>query len=515
MFFSLGTATRIGLIFCSLSGFGCTANAADDPTDSDGVDTEVNETDTSVDDSDTDVVDMTVPPEVLSAPATVETQGIHVATNGSDGGDGSEQNPYATVQHALDNADSGDVILLHQGTYNEQVRIRDNHITLQSAPGESAHITCEVSTDADDPPLCVHIDAETTGVTLRGLEISGGFYSVFLGSQWDWDDTPQDNLAANHVLIEDCVLHGSGRDVVKIPAGCDDITIQRTEIYDSGIGYEEGTSLDDMNAEGVDAVNSDRLRIADSYIHDTATTCAYIKGGSIDSIIERTVAERCGALGLALGFDTSPEFFDTEVNPGYYENIGGVIRNCIVSDTGYAGIALYASRDAYVLHNTVRGAASLGQAAIYFGVATQDYDPEAGRPPNVRPTVVGNVVDQTGIDEPVCISIRYDEDDQLGVLSGLSGPATIHHNLYYAGGGSCAFTDARPDSLVQDGDLAAWQANGVDADSSFEDPLLAEDGHLNDGSLAMNATLVTPGVSYDIDRESRSDGLFDRGADER
>ena len=85
-------------------------------------------------------------------------------------------------------------------------------------------------------------------------------------------------------------------------------------------------------------------------IHDTATTCVYVKGGSIGAIIERVRAERCGELGIALGFDTSPEFFDTNANPGYYENIDGIVRNCFVRDTGFAGIGLFASRDAQVLH---------------------------------------------------------------------------------------------------------------------------------------------------------------------
>ncbi len=464
-------------------------------------------------------------PETLAELPTPPADAIHVALTGHDDtGDGSATAPYRHVQYALENATSnGATLILHAGTYEEQVRIRNDHVTLQAAPGERAHITCPISIDADDPPLCIEIDAESTGVTLRGLEVSGGFYAVFLGSHWDYDDTPLDNPAANHVLIEDCIIHDTGRDAVKIPAGCDDVTIRGCEIYNSGRGYPPNTSLDDKNAEGIDAVNADRVHIADTYIHDTATTCVYVKGGSIDTVIERTRAERCGGLGIALGFDTSPEFFDTTVNPGYYENIGGVVRNSIVIDTGLAGLALYATRDAKLLHNTVVRAGTEGHAGIYLGVATQDYDPGAGRPANTNPTIIGNIVDQSGLAdlggmaEPVCFGIRYTEEDQLGVLSALTGPFTIRDNLYFGGTGtSCRFRDGRPSTRLEDGDLTAWQAHGAgfDVSSRVADPRLDATGHLQSGSPAIDAMSATDGVGDDVDGQART-APYDVGADER
>lgn len=458
-----------------------------------------------------------LPPEEPPSPPAGAADGIHVAPSGDDAsGDGSAAAPYRTIQHVLDNvAGAGAVVLLHAGTYDEAIRIRHSDLTLQSAPGEQAHIACPVSIDEDAPVLCVEIDAETTGVTLRGLEVSGGFYAVFLGSQWDYDDTPLDNLTARNVLIEDCVLHDSGRDVVKVPAGCDDVTIRRCEIYNSGVGYPPGTPQDEKNAEGIDAVNADRMHVVDTYIHDTATSCLYVKGGSIGTVIERTRAERCGDLGIVLGFDTSPEFFDLQANPGYYESIGGVVRNCVVADTGLAGLGLYATRDAHLLHNTVIRAGARGQAAIYLGVATQDYDPNAGRPANTDPTIVGNVVDQTGLDAPICFGIRHSVEDQLGALSGLAAQGTIHDNLYHAGGAPCLFSDARPDSAYEGTDLAAWQAHApmFDAGSRAADPLLSADGHLGAGSPAQDAVAPTPGVTYDIDGAPRG-GSYDLGADE-
>jgi hypothetical protein len=192
-----------------------------------------------------------------------------------------------------------------------------------------------------------------------------------------------------------------------------------------------------------------------------------------------------------------------------------VVRNCVVIDTGLAGLGLYATRDASLLHNTVIRGGSEGQGGIYLGVATQDYDPNAGRPSNTNPTIVGNVVDQSGLPAPICFGIRHSVEDELGVLSGLAAQGTIRDNLYFAGGAPCVYSDSRPESLYEGDDLAAWQAHadGFDAGSRAVDPLLAADGHLMAGSPAVDAVAATPGVAFDIDAAMRS-GMYDLGADE-
>jgi hypothetical protein len=463
-------------------------------------------------------IDTTVPAEEMPQAAAPTLEGIHVAPEGNDdAGDGSEGNPYRTVQWVLDSvAQPGDAIIVHEGVYEEPFRIRTSDITVQAAEGATPHIQCPLNFDENEPLLCVEIDAETTGVTLRGLEISGGFYAVYLGSQWDWDDTPLDNLAARNVLIEDCILHDTGRDTVKLPAGCDNVTIRRCEIYNSGMGYPPGTATQDKNAEGIDVVNSDNFWLSDSYIHDTATSGVYVKGGSIGSIIERTTVENTGELGIGVGSDSSPEWFDTVANPDYYENIGGTVRNCVVRNTGNAGIGLFSSLDAHVLHNTVVNAASANHAGIYLGIVTQDYDERAGRPPNRNPQIVGNIVDQSGMEAPQCFGIRWTEEGApVGILMGLEGDATINGNLYWSDSGFCSFDDQRPDSLLEYADFAGWQGHslGADTDSLWMDPMLDDTGHLQAGSPAVDGLEAIDGVSYDIDGDARS-GRYDIGADE-
>jgi hypothetical protein len=72
-------------------------------------------------------------------------------------------------------------------------------------------------------------------------------------------------------------------------------------------------------------------------IHDTATSCLYVKGGSIGTVIERTRVERCGDLGIVLGFDTSPEFFDLSGEPRLLREHRRDVRNCVIATPGSPG----------------------------------------------------------------------------------------------------------------------------------------------------------------------------------
>lgn len=437
-------------------------------------------------------------------------------TGNDNSGTGSMNAPYRTIQHVLDNvAASGDTITLKEGTYVEEVRIRKPAITLRSMDGERATIHMPPNLDPYDSTVPVTFDVESHGSRLQRVEVTGGFYGIFFFSQWDWDETPQDNETAKNIVIEDCIIHDTGRDAIKLPAGCDDITIRRCEIYRSGIGYPEGTPDDDKNAEGIDVVNGDRILVQDCYIHDTATTGIYIKGGSQDSIIERCKIERCGGMGIGVGFDTSTDYFDLVVNPGYYENIRGTVRNCLVVDTNHAGIGMYASKDALVYNNTIVDTAKIYHSPIYFGLSFQDWDEDAGRPANVNPLIMNNIVFQdASIDSP-CISIRY--ADELGGMSGLEGEYILDNNLYFKSGGSCYFEDNRPGKALYEATFSQWQSHmSAESRSMEKDPLLDGTHRLTATSPCIDAGSngVTGGLpTTDLDESARiQNGIVDLGA---
>jgi len=437
---------------------------------------------------------------------------LYVAPSGNDsGGNGGISSPYATISHALDVSNSGDTIQIREGTYNEAVRIRNANITLQAYNNE--HVIIHTPIDDENLDTTVTFDVDADGGTLNGLEITGGYYyGIMLFTRWDYGD-PNDRTGVSHITIQNCKIHDTGRDCIKVTPGCDFLTVENCEIYNSGKRY-------DGNAEGVDNVNSDYMVVRDCYIHDTATTGVYAKGGAIDVLIERCIIENCGEIGVALGFDTSPEYFDLTVNPDRYENIGGVVQNCLIRNTAYAGIAFYGAKDASAFNNTVINTAQLDQSPLYFGVTLQDWEPDPDpndgigyRPASVNIHVENNIVlqDTSGTATMVFIRTFYHEGD-VNRVNGMEGMPVMDHNCYWAGGTSLTFTDERPGFEMENGTFADWQAHiGAETHTIVADPLLDGENKPDVGSPCIDAGDSSVPLSDDLGKNTRT-APFDIGA---
>jgi hypothetical protein len=432
---------------------------------------------------------------------------LFVSTSGNNSsGNGTSSKPYRTIQYAIDRAAAGDTVTVRgpssNRTYNEcDVRLRQK-LVLRSYPGERAHIHCDMNTPDS---VTVQIDPGASGSRLSGLEISGGmYYGVMLQTGW-WQDATGNEKGPTGVVLEDLLIHDTGRDGIKITPKSDNAVIRRVEIHHTGAIYPPGTSLDDKNADGIDNVNGSGMVVEDSYIHHTATTGVYFKGGAADVVIQRNRIEEAGQAGILVGFDTSVEFFDLRANPNYYEAIRGTVRNNYVKGTAYAGIGLYAAKDAVVANNTIVDAAREGHAALYFGVTFQDWDPNAKRPPNINPRLLNNLV----VNGSDCMAIRY--SDELGGLSGLSGSPGSDYNGFAS---TCRFDDGRPGSVLSNGTLAQWRSS-TKADTHSLSGSFSVDakGHLPSGSAAINKGTVVAQVADDIDKQPRLSS-YDIGADE-
>lgn len=172
---------------------------------------------------------------------------IYVSTNGSDStGNGTIEKPYNTISFALTQANVGDEILLRgapyllNNKYFENIRIRIPSVTISSMDGEWAIIECPINNE--DIESCIMFDAESdiegykdsSGSKLKRVEVIGGYYyGIKFETRWEWGN-PNDRGGASNILIEDVVIHDTGNTGIKITPGCDDITIQCTEIYNKG-----------------------------------------------------------------------------------------------------------------------------------------------------------------------------------------------------------------------------------------------------------------------------------------
>jgi hypothetical protein len=440
-----------------------------------------------------------------------------VSPNGNDAtGTGSQGNPFRTVRRVLSTSNgvvqAGDTVTLRgpasNNTYSEcDVRLRVR-LTLRSFAGERARIHCDINTPNS---VTIQIDPGASGSRLSNLEVTGGrYYAVFLQTNW-YVGGGENLTGASDVVIEDLLIHSTGRDGIKVTPKSNRLTVRRTEIHSTGMIYPPGTPLDNRNADGIDNVQGSGMRVQDSFIHNISTTGLYFKGGAQDVVIERNVIDGTGMGGILVGFDTSVDYFDRQANPGWYESIRGTVRNNLVMNTQYAGIGLYASQDALVVNNTLINTALRGHAAIYYGVVFQDWDPIAGRPPNLRPRVLNNLVIQNS---GKCVDIRH--SNELGGLSGLAGASGTNFNAFTAANGSCRFTDQRPGSPIgASGTLAQWRSHsGGDANSLQGAYSVDATGHLPANSPLIDAGTPVSGVVDDIDGEARG-SQPDIGADER
>ena len=431
--------------------------------------------------------------------------GIYVSPDGNNAtADGSIDAPYKSINAALAAASPGGTVILRGGTYREgaatEVRIRQPNITIKSKKGEWAHIDLPFPAnikDQNDGNSAVHFDPDASGCKLQGIEVTGGYYAVVVETTWDWGiKYYPTRYGASNITIEDCVLHDSRYDVVKVKPNCNNITIRFNEIYNSGRAFTGSPLNGEDNAEGIDNVNGDGMAVQNNYIHDICSTGVYAKGGATGVLIENNRIERAHAGGIMAGFDTSPEFFDVAANPRYYENIQGVVRNNLIIDAGWEGIGLYASKDAQVYNNTVVNAVSGAlkyHSPVYFGAATQDWGNPAGCPPNVNPSVHHNIVSQPSSYTGRMIEIRYIKEGDVYPsrdIPSLEGNPAMHDNCYYVAGKSATFTDNRPPAVTNMG-VAAWQAHtGGESGSLEADPALDAD------YLPANAQCAAMGIQW-------------------
>ena len=104
----------------------------------------------------------------------------HVAATGSDStGDGSENNPFATIQTGIDSASDGDTVLIHPGIYEGAYLFNKNInlFSLHSTTGDTSYISNTVIDD-DGCPLMIYANIDES-TRISGFTIQNGTGCVF------------------------------------------------------------------------------------------------------------------------------------------------------------------------------------------------------------------------------------------------------------------------------------------------------------------------------------------------
>jgi len=101
----------------------------------------------------------------------------HVAVEGDDLNDGGVETPYATISKALQQAEDGDTVLIHQGEYFESINYNGKHIVVGSlflTTGDSTYITETVIKGFGPGSLIIFESGEDSTSELIGLTLNEG-----------------------------------------------------------------------------------------------------------------------------------------------------------------------------------------------------------------------------------------------------------------------------------------------------------------------------------------------------
>ena len=404
----------------------------------------------------------------------------YVATNGADAtGDGSDANPWRTIQFAVDQVAPGDTILVRSGTYAgfriEKSGAAEAWITLKAAPGAEVLINKPGPNNKHDS----NIEVETwEGDGVVAYWIIEGF-EVANAPNWGIDLRGNDQNHSHHIIVRGNTVHHNGVASGKsgiFTAFVDDVLIENNESYANG-------------EHGIYHSNSgDNPVIRGNVLHHNPNCGIHMNGDLSqggDGIISNGLVEKNviyengtgGCSGINLDGVT-----------------GTLVRNNLLYQNHAGGISLFqengavCSQNNRILNNTLVMADD-GRWAI-------------------------NISHATCVDNKLFNNIIYTHHSWRGSIviptASLAGFESDYNVVMDR------FSADDDNSVIS---LAEWQALGYDRNSRIAAPndLFANpagnDYHLKTGSPAIDTGVTLPNVPDDLAGNPRPWGAaFDIGA---
>ncbi len=253
---------------------------------------------------------------------------------------------YGSIQAAVDDADDGDGLLVGPGTYEEQVLVDVDDLTIRSyaGPGQT---TIDVGYEEEvairvieGPPVAAGFYVDVDRVHIEGFTIVNAEHGIYV-----------EEVHSGAVTIRDNVILGSSCHGIRVhtagTGAIDSITIEDNEVRDAGcmgirvfacdestvgVVTVEGNTVRDSGSMGIRVHAANESTIVFIEVHDNTSTGNETVGirvhagdqGRIDSVevTENTVNEN-GRRGI-------------RVHAGYLTSIGTVlVEGNVVLDNGW------------------------------------------------------------------------------------------------------------------------------------------------------------------------------------
>ena len=261
-------------------------------------------------------------------PASAASRTYHVSVSGSDSASGSATHPWRTLRHSFAALRAGDTLLVHGGTYAEQVRGKgsylrvaagapDRRITVQRAPGERPVLRgllwladpdywtirgLDVTWGSDNPEGTFMVRVKNgRGWVITGAEIWGGrgYANVNVTSS-------RDGVPANWRISRSCIhdnvglpSHGTAKDqllYVNTGVGAGRGVIARNLLFNSPRG--KGIKL----AGPSTGTGSASVTVRHNTIYNTARPSIVVGMDTHDTVIRRNLLVKTNDTGLIRGF---------------------------------------------------------------------------------------------------------------------------------------------------------------------------------------------------------------------
>ncbi|MEZ5148652.1 MAG: right-handed parallel beta-helix repeat-containing protein [Bacteroidales bacterium] len=472
--------------------------------------------------------------------SSMKAQTYYVSTTGDDGNPGSIDQPWETIQYAMDVATPGSTVNIMGGTYNERVYLNvsgnaGNMITFQNYNNES------VVVDGDgwnDPALCEIYDQQY--VRIKGIHFTNNAQldamGIFIEGQCRNIEIIECTISEIHFSANpNAPVNENTNAQPLIVYGSDpnfaitDLLVLDCEIYNARTGYSEGLAVNG---------NVDGFEISGNTVHDITNigidaighegTCSdpaldQARNGYIDwNTVYNCQSDYASAAGIYIDGARDIYIENNEI----YNNQWGIEVGCENLDKTASGIVV---RNNFVYGNS-SGGIQLGgydypdgsgkvtdcmivNNTLFGNATTNYYDGELTLTYSENCSIVNNIF-YANNPEVQLISL----EDVVAIPPGLM----LDYNLWFHPDGAdnsyIYWSGADYESF---GDFIA--GTGFEANAQFIDPTLKSvdvndpDLHIMEDSPARdaaNSTFLSDAGSKDFDDENRVNGSLDKGADE-
>lgn len=421
-----------------------------------------------------------------------------VAKTGSDSNNGlTTATPFLTIQHALNLVEPGDTVAVRTGTYNQSLMasrpgLSTARITLRgygkempiirgTTIGPSLYFYTEACEAMVEAGLSGNVDCTPMYWTVSGLEIRGSATGGGDGNAVKID-TPKVRLQGNKLCC-------SAADIVKLVRTAND-----AEVLDNELWQDSGITVVSDNAQGVDSVGTDRIRIAGNYVHDITSIGMYCKGNCRNAVFENNLIVNVADHAMMMGQETDIEL----LLDGDFEAYDGIMRNNVVMNTDRACFAISSAYNVKALNNSCYNTGLVQHGSVFLSNeslstrASEDIE------------IANNIIFAGGA-LPV---IKITADAFLDVST-----LRIHDNIYWRADGAPLFT---PNAEFAAVNAATWFADYAEMSGNTDDSRVLNPQYksvagkqplmLADNSPAINMGHTHASVVHDFNWRARPIG---------